>query len=182
MPYRRYGVSAREGGTVNLRLGRAMALAMLLTTMVAPQVSADELRATLDGKRIRIERVASLNCHDFDYPVIRCFSTADLVAADIAARLDATTAAGARLLSGGFVTVYQDVYYGSPSISLANDETSLTAIGWNDRISSLQSFGASGGFWEHSPSGGFLYGYGTTTQVPNLGGAYNDKFSAFVIN
>jgi hypothetical protein len=159
-----------------------MLSAILLASIFAPQVSADELRATLDGKRIRIERVANLNCHDFDYPVIRCFSTADLIAADIAARLDANTAAGARLLFGGFVTVYQDSNYGTPSISLANDETSLSAIGWNDRISSLQSFGASGGFWEHAPSGGFLYGYGTTTQVPNLGGAYNDKFSAFIIN
>lgn len=167
---------------MKVRLGRAMVSAVLLATIIAPQASADLLSATLDGKRIRMERVASLNCHDFDYPVIRCFSTADLIAADIAARLAGRDAAGARLLATGYVTVYQDAAYGTPSVSLSSDQTSLSALGWNDRISSFKSFGASGGFWEHSPPGGFYYGYWTTTQVSSLGGAYNDKFSAFNID
>jgi hypothetical protein len=162
------------------RLARAVASAILLAAIVAPQASADDLSATLDGKRIRIDRVPSLNCHDFDYPVIRCFSTPDLVAADIAARLDAGSAEGARLLSTGYVTVFQDVYYGAPFISLSNDQTSLSSIGWNDRISSFKSYGASGGFYEHSPTGGTWYAYGSSTQIGSLG-AMNDKFSAFYI-
>jgi hypothetical protein len=166
---------------LKIRLGTAVVSAMLLATMVAPQVSADGLSATLDGKRIKVARVASLNCHDFDYPVIRCFSTPDLIAGDIAARLDPGDAAGARLLLAGWVTAYQDNFYGGPSISLSTDQSSLTALGWNDRVSSFKSFGATGGFWEHSPSGGFFHGYTTTTLASSLG-SHNDAFSAFVID
>jgi hypothetical protein len=161
---------------------RAISIALLLVTIVAPSASADNLSATLDGKRIRIDRVADLNCHDFDYPVIRCFSTADLLAADIAVRVGGKDAGNARLLLSGYVTAYKDNGNGGPSISISNDQTSLSTLGWNDRISSFKSFGATGGFWEHSPSGGFFYGYTTTTQVSSVGGAYNDKFSAFNIN
>jgi hypothetical protein len=166
---------------VKTRLRTAVVFAMLLATVMAPQVSADGLSATLDGKRIKLARVASLNCHDFDYPVIRCFSTPVLIAADIAARLDPGTAVGARLLLAGYVTAYQDHLYGTPSITLSSDQTSLSALGWNDRISSFKSFGATGGFWEHSPSGGFFHAYSTSTQEPSLG-SHNDAFSAFVID
>ena len=163
------------------KLGRAVLSALLLGAMVAPQVSADGLSATLDGKRIRMSRVPTLQCHDFDYPVIRCFSTSHLIAEDIAARLDAAGADGARLLSSGYVTVYQDVSYGPPSISLSTDFPSLSVLGWNDRISSFKSFGATGGFWEHSPSGGFFDAYTTTTMASSLG-SHNDTYSAFVID
>jgi hypothetical protein len=155
---------------------------VLLVTIAVPQVSAIELRATLDGRPIRLDRVPSLNCHDFDAPVIRCFSTAELIAADIAARLSGQDTAGARLLVVGFVTVYQDANYGTPSFSFSSDEASLEAIGWNDRISSFRSFGAVGSFREHAPAGGFFYAYGSTTQIAALGPAHNDKFSAFYIN
>jgi hypothetical protein len=164
-----------------MRLGRAVLTALLLAAMTAPQVSADGLSATLDGKRIRMSRVPSLHCHDFDYPVIRCFSTSNLIVEDVAARLDATQADSARLLSSGFVTAYQDVTYGPPSITLSNDYPSLSVLGWNDRISSFKSFGATGGFWEHSPSGGFFDAYTSTTMASSLGG-HNDTYSAFVID
>jgi hypothetical protein len=162
------------------RLAHAVAIALFLGAIAAPSAVADELSATLDGKRIRIDRVSSLNCHDFDYPVIRCFSTADLIAADIGARLSGE-ATGARLLLSGYVTAWQDASYGGPSISMSTDQSSLSSLGWNDRISSFKSFGANGGFYEHSPSGGTYYAYGSSTQVSSLG-AMNDKFSAFYIS
>ena len=166
---------------MKLRLARGIVAAVLLAITMAPIASADGLTATLDGKRIRMQRVASLQCHDFDYPIIRCFSTPDLIAADIAARFDANQSTGARLLLTGWVTVYENADYGTPSISMANDYPSLSALGWNDRISSFKSFGATGNFWEHSPSGGFDYTFASTTQASSLG-SNNDKFSAFNIN
>lgn len=163
---------------MKVKLRRAILTALLLGMIAAPQASGDSLRATLDGKRISVERVATLNCHDFDYPTIRCFSSIDRLADDMAARLAARDAAGARLLQSGYVTVYTDAFYGTPLISLASDHPSLSAIGWNDKISSFKSFGASGTFWEHSPSGGSAYGFGPTTQAATLGSS-NDTFSAF---
>jgi hypothetical protein len=170
-----------KDGAVKTRLRTALVSAILLATVAAPQVSADGLSATLDGKRIRISRVPTLNCHDFDQPVIRCFSTPDLLASDIEARTNPALAEGARLLSAGWVTAYHDHFFGTPSISLSGDWPSLSVLGWNDRISSFKSFGATGGFWEHSPSGGFFHAYGSTTQTPSLG-SHNDAFSAFVID
>lgn len=167
---------------MTIKLGRALVSGVLLATMMVSQVFANELSATLDGKRIRIDRVPELNCHDFDYPVIRCFSTAELIAADLEARMSAGDAAGARLLEVGYVTIYQNIAYSCPCFNISNGETSLSSIGWNDRISSFISHGASGGFWEHSPSGGFYYGYASTTEVYYVGDFYNDKFSAFSIN
>jgi hypothetical protein len=126
--------------------------------------------------------VPSLNCHDFDVDVIRCFSTAELIATDIAARVGGQDAAGARLLLTGFVTVYQDANYGTPSFTFSNDEPFLAAIGWNDRISSFRSFGAVGNFREHAPAGGFFCAYGSATRDRCPRPSHNDKFSAFYIN
>lgn len=158
---------------------RAIAVALLLALVFPLSASAAGLSATLDGKRLRLDRVPEFNCHDFDYPVIRCFSSPEGISADVAARLEGGPAS-ARLLLGGYVTAYEDSGYLGSSISLSADYASLGSIGWNDRISSFKSFGAVGGFWEHSPPAGFYYGYTTNTQVSNLG-TYNDRFSAFDI-
>jgi hypothetical protein len=154
-------------------------VATMFLALAAPATAADRLTATLDGQRIRIDRVGELNCHDFDFPVIRCFSSGTRLATDIASHV--APADGASLLLTGYVTVYEHAAYQGASIALSVDQPYLSSIGWNDRISSFKSFGANGHFREHSPAGGFLYAYGSTTQISSLG-AVNDTFSAFSIN
>lgn len=174
-----YGVirfNRSKEATVRRTLGRLAAVAAMFVLAASPVSAGDELSATLDGGRLRIDRVAEFNCHDFDHPVIRCFSSQAALAADVAAKT-----AGLTLL-GGYVTVYEDANYDGASIALSNDVSFLSTIGWNDRISSFQSFGAFGHFREHSPAGGFLYAFGSTTSISSLGGSVNDKFSAFYIN
>jgi len=163
-------------------LVRTAALAIMLVVAATPVAAGDGLTATLDGRRIGLGRVAEFNCHDFDYPAIRCFSTPDALAADMARHLGDPALLAGRLASGGFVTAWQDALYGGPSISLSVDYPSLSALGWNDRISSFKSFGATGNFREDSPAGGFSYVFGSTAQVSSLNGTYNDKFSAFYID
>jgi hypothetical protein len=165
---------------VRRTLARLAVLVAMFVVAASPVAAGDELSATLDGRRLRVDRVAEFNCHDFDYPVIRCFSSPTELATDVAAHVAAR--ATSLTLLGGYVTVYQDASYGGASIALSTDQQFLTAIGWNDKISSFQSSGAVGNFREHSPAGGFFYAYGSTTQIPSLSGAYNDKFSAFYIN
>jgi hypothetical protein len=160
--------------------GIAVLVAVIGFATAGATFAGDGLRATLDGRPIPISRVGQLNCHDFDYPVIRCFSSPDALSADIESRLS-SSATGAFLLLSGFVTAYEHDNYGGASISLSTDQPSLSSIGWNDRISSFKSFGATGRFREDSPAGGFTYVFGATAQVSSLGGTYNDKFSALYI-
>jgi hypothetical protein len=82
----------------------------------------------------------------------------------------------------GYVEIFQDITYAGSAAILSNNVPWLSSIGWNDKISSFKSFGATGRFDENSPNGGFAYFYSSTAQVPNVGPAYNDKFSAFLIN
>lgn len=155
------------------------AMVVLLLATTAPTVEARTISATLDGRAIGIGQVGALACHDLEFPIIRCY--------DSVAQLDAVVAAdrpAARLATGGgYVVVYQNSAYGgsNPKV-LTTDVPWLSDIGWNDRISSFKSFGATGEFYEHSPSGGFIYFYGPTTQVAYVGDFYNDKFSSFYID
>ncbi len=144
-----------------------------------------DLSATLDGVPVPLDAVGALACHDLEYPVIRCFSSVDdLMAALDAPRVGAGVLSGvSALASGGYVIAYDQFQYGgsNPKV-LSNDESWLFLIGWNDVTSSFKSYGATGRWWEHSPSGGLTYAYGASTQVPVLSSTYNNKFSAFVIN
>ena len=67
-------------------------------------------------------------------------------------------------------------------VTLSTDQPWLSSIGWNDRISSFKSFGATGRFRENSPGSGFIYNFSSGAQISFLSGTYNDKFSAFDIN
>lgn len=159
---------------------RALSIATLLLLVVTgPVLADDEVRVTLDGKVISADEVAGLSCHDFDYPVIRCFESGKAADADVARRLESAPEA---LLLAGYVTAWADATYAGPHVTLSTDEPWLSDIGWNDRISSFKSFGATGQFRENSPGSGLIYSYGSTTTVYYVGALYNDKFSAFLIN
>ena len=138
--------------------------------------------ATLDGRTISIDAAADLDCHDFEYPVIRCFTSIAALEFDVAVQLgrqrSRTSFAPASI---GYVVVYEHVAYGGAVKVLALDVPWLSSLGWNDKISSFKSFGASGAFHEHSPNGGFVYSYGPSSRVASLSGMYNDKFSSFFI-
>lgn len=159
----------------------------------------DGVRATLDGEPISLARAATLSCHDFAYPVLTCFRTsAELegaAAREAAARggvgdpgsgepgtpgaaAPGEDDTGAAVAAAGYVVVYEHGAYAGAAASLSQDYAYLGSIGWNDRISSLKSYGAAGRFWEHSPSGGFAYTFGSSTWVSYVGDAYNDRFSA----
>jgi len=154
-------------------------LVAALLAATAPAADAGGISATLDGRPIGLGQVGALACHDLDLPVIRCYDTV----AQLDAVVAATRSSADLATSGGYVVVYQNSAYGgsNPKI-LTTDVPWLSDIGWNDKISSFKSFGATGEFYEHSPSGGFIYFYGPTTQVPYVGDFYNDKFSSFYID
>lgn len=156
---------------------------------------ANDIRFRLDGEPIGLERAAQLHCHDFDYPVITCFRTLAALEAEAARRMrstreGSTPADAARVdtldavaasLTSGYVQVFADGAYGGSSAALSVDYSNLGAIGWDDRISSFKSFGASGRFHIDPAFSGNSYVFGTTAQVSYVGDSWNDRFSSLNI-
>lgn len=143
-----------------------------------------EVSATLEGKAIALNAVTALPCHDFDYPIIRCFRSVDRLLVAIGSPATGARSSGTlATASSAYVIAYDQFYYGgsNPKV-LSSDQAWLFMIGWNDVTSSFKSFGATGRWWENSPNGGFVYSYGSSTQVAVLSSTYNDKFSAFEID
>jgi hypothetical protein len=163
-------------------VGLAVSLSLLGAVSPQPASAAGPVRAVMHGRPISLARARSLSCHDFDYPVLTCFATAGEMQAAAATRARSAPtrlrAGTAAVATTGYVVVYVDGAYAGSARALSQDYSYLGTIGWNDVISSLKSYGASGHFWENSPSGGFIYYFYATTQVSYVGDFYNDKFSA----
>jgi len=162
---------------------RATVIVALLASVAAPPANARGIAVKLDGQPISRGQVGALSCHDLDYPEIRSFRSVTALEADASAML-ASRSSGMSLapLTAGYVEVFQDITYAGSAAILSVNQPWLSSIGWNDKISSFKSIGATGRFDENSPSGGFGYYYGSTARIPDVGSFYNDKFSAFFIN
>lgn len=135
--------------------GWAVAVAAILAASVTSTAAAGsaggstQRRAQLDGKTIPLRDVGLFQCHDLDFPVIRCFGSSaerdkDMTDVERSAEL-ATVAA--------YVTWYADGNYGgSPSFTALWSEPDLTIYGWNDRISSFRTLNGGhprvGGRWQ----------------------------------
>jgi hypothetical protein len=167
-------------------LGWLVVLGLLALGLAAPVQAADRLRATLDGKPISLDVASTLSCSDVDYPVLTCYRTS----AELEAAMAATASSLDLAMSGtalattstGYVVVFEHGQYAGAAMAYTHDYSCLCTIGWNDKISSFKSYGASGKFWENAPSGGFIYYFGPTTWVAYVGDQFNDRFSAFYMN
>lgn len=169
-----------------IRLG-LVANAMLVVALAAVpgSLGASGIRATLDGRPITLERAATLSCHDFDFPVMTCFETASELQATAQVRAGRSTQskeATSQVAATGYIVVFEHGAYAGAAQALSVNYSYLGSIGWNDKISSLKSYGASGRFYEHSPGSGLVYYFGTASQITYVGDAYNDKFSALYLN
>jgi len=135
----------------------------------------DELSADVDGKPIPTTDVGKWYCHDFDYPVIHCFTEP--------AKLDASTeVATSALASVNYVLVFEFTTYQGAFMYMSEDYSILALIGWNDRISSFQVKNSqSGAFWTDWLYSGTRYNFCCNQNVGSLG-SYNDSFSSVFHN
>lgn len=169
--------------------GWLVVLGLLALGLAAPVQAADRVRATLEGKPISLDVARTLSCSDVDYPVLTCYRTAaELEAAMAASAASASSldlslsGAAAAATSTGYVVVFEHGQYAGSAMAYTQNYSCLCTIGWNDKISSFKSYGASGKFWENAPGGGFIYYFGPTTWVAYVGDQFNDRFSAFYMN
>jgi hypothetical protein len=152
---------------------------------VAGAGSSADLTAMLDGHRIDLQRVSDYHCHDLDYPVIRCYRSAEDLDRAIADRVARDPgSAGAEGTAGpAYVRVYTDASYGGTSLLISTPYDHLGSVGWNDRISSFKTLTSAGGsFWQHDLHSGWAYPFCCSSTVPYVGDAYNDQFSSVYAN
>lgn len=134
----------------------------------------DTLIADLDGKPIAATDVGKWYCHDFEYPVIHCFSDP--------AQLDSSTKSLTAFASVTYVTVFEFTTYQGAFMHMSEDYSILALIGWNDRISSFQVKNSqSGAFWTDWLYSGTRYNFCCNQNVGSLG-SYNDTFSSVFHN
>ncbi|GEM_PF-1471663 len=128
------------------------------------------LRADLDGVPIKLVDVGHWYCHDFDYPVIHCFSHPEDLEKSSSLALAATSVT--------YVTVYEFTFYQGAYMHISQDYSILALIGWSDRISSLVVHTSAGGvFWTDWLYSGTRYSVCCLQQIGSLG-SFNDTFSS----
>jgi hypothetical protein len=150
-------------------LGAAAVIGAALTMPMA--AATDGIRAMMDGKPVSLERLDELTC----------FATSEELEAAAPARFRAVHGVEAAAASG-YVIAWEHADYNGSSRAMSIDYANLGSIGWNDRITSFKSFGATGRFWQHSPWDGWSYGFGGSTRVSNVGPTYNDAFSGLELD
>jgi hypothetical protein len=155
-------------------LGLALALAV---TLPVGQVSgATGIRAVMDGKPITLKEAETLSCHDFDYPVLTCFTNSAQMEKAAAQRFAQRQAMATA--SSGYIVVFEHGAYAGTSRTISHSYSYLGDIGFNDKISSFKSYGATGRFYDNAPPGGLTYPFAGSTWVTYVGDTYNDKFSS----
>jgi hypothetical protein len=180
--------SARRRTFRAVLAGVALALMPVATATAAAAESG--LRADLDGAPLKLAEVGNWYCHDFDYPVIHCFSDPAILESAVAPILgrsatgfgvgsSAATASQASSTSGvNYVLVFDFTSYAGAYMYMSQDYTVLATIGWNDRISSYWALNSqSGKFWTDWFYSGSYYSFCCNQQVPSLGG-YDNSFSS----
>lgn len=161
------------------------ALVLLAAVLLVPPatVTAAEaptvVTADLAGRPIELEGVAGYHCHDLDFPRIHCFDSARARDAALALEAGAASLSPLGVTAVSYVVVYEHASYGGASLVVSEDYTSLTFIGWNDRISSFKAQnGETGSFWwDWFYGGGMPYTFCCNQNVANLG-TWNDNISS----
>ena len=127
----------------------------------------------LNGRPIPPVRATEYFCHDFDYPEIHCFETAEELEEAVNPELQFMALSGTT-----FVTVYDNILYQGPYMHISQNHDMLFFVGWNDRISSLRSRnGGRGTFWTDWFSGGRYFDFCCNNWYSSIG-SFNDTFSS----
>lgn len=118
-----------------------VALLLAASALQPPSAAArsSDISADLDGIPIPATDAGRYFCHDFEFPHLRCFSTA----AALEAAMPTESASGGDLALAAYglndyVTIYSEPAFGGSYAHISQSYDGLWVIGWNDRISSFK--------------------------------------------
>ncbi len=169
-----------------LRASLAAAVALLAATVPTSSESGSEAHAIYQTEVIPLSDVARHHCHDVQYPLIRCFDTAEERDNDMQ-----TEAEGATSVSSSaddevtqmtvllYVTFWEHADYGGVSFTASQPIDHLGDYGWNDAITSFKSLnGQRPKWWEDAYYGLPAWQWAAGRWVRNVGSGANDTFSS----
>lgn len=160
---------------------QAVALSLSMVMPLTARASTGSVSAWLGERRIEVSSIPRYFCHDLEFPVIRCFRTADQLekAMPPEMAMQPTLSAGvASTAAVVYVTIFDGTSYQGSYVHVSADYDALAWVGWNDRVSSYKAKnGETGAFftdWFHAGApDNFCCNEGLTT----LGG-FDNAFSS----
>jgi hypothetical protein len=169
--------------TFNLRLALVAGVILLATTLPVAVTASTGVRATLDGNPASITKASEFNCHDRDYPVLRCFTTVAALEADEANPPQSSVLGLVAPLTGPCIRAYKDQNYGGSRLDMYGDVSSFGTYGFNDAISSYQSvYSNSDVTWfDNNSYGGVSWTWPAGSNLLYVGSGANDRFSSAII-
>lgn len=159
---------------------RALLFGVLLTLLPSTpaMAAAPGVSATLDGRAIDVADIVDFQCHDLDYPVIRCFRKAADRDASIALDAGVGQASLSVTTAVVYVTVWDQPGFQGSSLSISQNYDVLSTIGWNDRVSSFKGRNSeSGRFFVDWFGGGSYWPFCCNSTYGSLG-TYDNTFSS----
>ena len=175
------------------RIGSLAVFALLLAALsllLAPLAIGSQASpaATRNGAQIPLSEVSRHHCHDGAYPEIRCFDDEVSRDTDAVTVVEQGKAVGtvekflapvARASSSYYVVWYEHSNYGGASYMTAFSHSDLTAIGWNDVISSFKSINGQRPKWyDGAGYSGDTWQWAAGAWVSYVGNNANDRFSS----
>jgi hypothetical protein len=157
---------------------RALLFGMVLALLspAAATAGGPEVTATLDGRAIPIGEVARHDCHDLEFPAIRCFRNPADRDRSVSVQLGQLELAATSGVV--YVTIYDWTQYGGSSMAISQDYDALVTIGWNDRVSSFKGRNSeTGRFYVDWFHGGSSWSFCCNQQTSGLGG-FDNSFSS----
>ena len=161
-----------------MRWTRALLFGVLLALLPrSPAMAAQpEVAVTLDGRPIPVSAIPEHDCHDLEFPVIRCFSGAG--ARDLAVSAEVEIVGTESVTAVAYVTIYDLTGFAGSSFVVSQNYDVLATIGWNDRVSSFKGRNSeTGRFNVDWFAGGSAWAFCCNQQVSSLGG-FNNAFSS----
>ncbi len=142
-----------------------------------PADDAVSIQAVLDGRPIRPMLVSNYYCHDHNFPLIKCFSSAG--ALEAALRTDAADMGVAAASASDYVLVFSGTGYSGSYMYISQDYSALFFVGWNDRIRSYrgQNYGQ-GTFWTDWYASGTGQDFCCNVTMPYLPANLDKAFSS----
>lgn len=161
-----------------MRRTRALLFGVLLVLIPpTPALAATpDVVATLDGRPLAVVDIPDYQCHDLEYPVIRCFRKG--VDRDLSMSIDLGVAQLSLATSVVYVTVYDSPNFAGSSFSISQNYDALATVGWNDRVSSFRVRNSvTGRFYVDWFGGGGSWAFCCNYTYQTLG-SYDNTFSS----
>lgn len=159
----------------------AVALAASTVMPVTARASTGSVNAWLGERRIEVGSIPRYYCHDVEFPIIRCFRTAEQLEMAMPPEIATQPTSSATVASTAavvYVTIFDGTSYQGSYMHVSADYDALAWVGWNDRVSSYKAKnGETGVFYTDWFHGGAPHNFCCNQGLTTLGG-FNNAFSS----